>query len=469
MSLKYIKAGLVALFIFCLLLSTASSPPIPIEQAMSMRASIRNYTGADISQQHLLDALKAAYGYWGDHRSIPLVSSNYCLSIFVVNSTGSYLYNPGTNTVSVYNLSVDKDQISPKITQGYASSASVVLIIVWNQTKQSNVYFASLEAGFLVQNVYLAVLPFGLGTVCVTTIDSSGLVTDLNLSPEMTPLLAMPIGEPPTEYPSATPDYTRMNGNLPPVQYSTMSFEDALGSLLYAVDWSNQSLSTQELSQLLWASYGYSSTDHRTVPAAVGVYTLKIYFSNSTGIYNYIPESHSITTVASGDKRIDIASAGGGTWAANAPVIFIMVYDSTMGNDGGLVSHEWVEVNTGTAIQNMLLEAAAWNLSGNVLSQGLQDWDGAGAESLRTILGLSSSFIPLYVVPIGHDGVVPEFSTFLILLLIAVVTIVAIVFVKVYDRRKPDALLSCWYASKKLQIQLRYLKRRINKVPAYSR
>jgi hypothetical protein len=63
--------------------------------------------------------------------------------------------------------------------------------------------------------------------------------------------------------------------------------------------------------------------------------------------------------------------------------------------------HEFIEVDAGAVIQQLLLEASAWNLSANIVTDGLEDWNGAGAEELRSILNLPTSLIPLYIVPIG--------------------------------------------------------------------
>ena len=129
-----------------------------------------------------------------------------------------------------------------------------------------------------------------------------------------------------------------------------------------------------------------------------GRYPLVIYVSNATGVYQYLPESHSITKILDDDKRLDIANTfSGQAWAADAPTIFLISYDSAYnsGNtgDGGFLSHRFMEVNTGCVIQQLFLEASAWNLKANIISEGLEEWNGAGAQELRNVLGLSASII----------------------------------------------------------------------------
>lgn len=415
--------SLTALFILYFILPISSTASSPLEQTVSRRQSTRNYINENISSHQLLTVLQNAYGLSNSHRNIPRIGHNYSLIIYPVNATASYRYTPETNTIILHDTNINKETIRPHHS-GWPSDASVVLVIVWNKTKMSNQYFASAEAGCLVQNVYLAAAFLDLGICCVGSIDSEGLRNDLQLPEDLIPLLVMPLGYPTNPYPAASPNYDFMVGNLPPVQYSELSFEDAVRNMLFSRAWSAENLSLQELSQLLWAAYGYTNvthktTYHRTTPSAYGIYPLLIFVSNATGVYQYLPENHSVVEILHGDKRLDIANACSGQgWAANAPVIFLIVYNSSYNNgntgDGGALPHEFMEVNAGAVIQQLFLEASAWNLSANVISEGLEVWNGTGAEELRSILGMSPQLIPLYLVPVGAqaiDNTSPTIST----------------------------------------------------------
>lgn len=384
---------------------------------------MRSYINENISNQQLLEVLWLSYGYSNDHRNIPKIGDDYSLIIYAVNATGSYQYVPENNSLVIHDLMVNKETIRSN-DQNWPSDASVVLVVVWNQTRMSNGYFASAEAGCLVQNVYLAAASLNLGTCCVGNIDSPGLRDNLKLFTNLTPLLVMPLGFPTDPYPPASPNYNLMVGNLPDVQFSMLSFEDTLRNMQFTQNWSTENLSSQEISQLLWAAYGYTNvtsgtTYHRTTPSAYGIYPLVIFLSNATGVYQYLPENHSIAKILSGDKRFEIADAcASQTWAAKAPAIFLILYNSLYngGNtgDGGILTHEFIEVNAGSVIQQLFLEAAAWNLSANIVSNGLEDWNGTGATILRNILDVSSSNIPLYVVPVGTqvpDTIPPTIGT----------------------------------------------------------
>ena len=393
----------------CLLLTFSSVSAISFEEIVSQRQSVRSYTTEDITSEQLMSVLSAAYGRIGSDRVVPKIGSDYSLAIYVVNSTASYLYDPEGNALSLYNSSVNKETIRPNVF--WVSDASAVLVIVWNLARMSNQYFAALEAGCLTQNIHLGAIAQNLGTCCVGGAAFLGLSIDLNFDWDtLRPILVMPLGFPLSAYPNATPAYEDMTGNLPLVQLNSRSLTDVLNNIKYAQSWSEQSLSTQDISQLLWAAYGYSSTGHRTTPSAEGIYPLVVYVSYSTGVYQYIAEDHSVMQVQSGDKRSEIAAAcGNQLWAASAPAIFLVAVDSSFngGNigDGGVLDHEWINVDAGCVAQQILLEASAANLAANLIANGLETWNGEGAQLLRSSLNLSPEIIALCTVAVGYPVV----------------------------------------------------------------
>ncbi|MGD0451418.1 MAG: nitroreductase family protein [Candidatus Bathyarchaeia archaeon] len=399
--------GWVVFCLVCLLIGVGTVGASSFEVTVSQRYSDRSFTSDAVSGQQLLSVLQDGYGSFGSGRVVPQVGSDYSLVIFAVNASGCYRYDPGANSVSMFSAVANLAKISPDFDQSWPSTANVVLVLVWDQTKVSSPYVASLEAGCVAQNVYLAVIGQGLGTTFVGSIDSSGLQSDLGLESSMVPIAVMPMGFPISPYPSATPDYVRMTGNLPQVQTSPESFVDALSGMSFVQSWTGAGLSQQELSQLLWAAYGYSSTGHRTTPSANDIYPLVVYISNSTGTYRYVSESHMLSLVQAGDQRNTIASAcNNQAWVASAPSVLLVTVDSSYNGgstgDGGVLDHEWVEVDAGCVVQQILLESSVVNLSGNAVTNGLVPWNGNGAQTLRNALGFASSIITLCVVPVGH-------------------------------------------------------------------
>jgi hypothetical protein len=365
---------------------------------------MRSPTSTVTPRQQLLDVLRIAYGYTDTRRNTPQIGSDYGIVIYTLNQTGSYRYNPETNSLVVHDLTANKQ--TNGIISTWVKDASDILVIVWNETAMNNSYFAAAEAGCIAQNVYLAAASLDLGTCVVGQINSETLRNHLNLASTMRPMYVMPVGDSTSAYTPATPKYSIMNGNLPQVQNSILTFEDSVENIAFTQEWSEEPLYLQMLSQLLWAAYGYSSTDHRTVPSAMDIYPLVIYVSNATGIYQYSPETHSVTQIVSGDERYNIANAlSGQTWAADAPAMFIIGCDTSYngGNigDGGVLDHMFIKTDAGCVVQQLFLESAAWNLEAGIVSDAAEAWNGADAQAVRGIMGVASSVIPLYVVSVG--------------------------------------------------------------------
>jgi SagB-type dehydrogenase family enzyme len=425
-----------------------SASGLSLEETMSRRMSSRSFTSQDVPNQQLLDVLWAAYGSVGNLRTVPEIGSGYPLIILSVNSTGSYKYDPENNVLSVNDLTIKKETISNDfLSNTWVNDASAILIVMWDHSVSNNQYFASAQAGCLVQNVYLAAASLNLGTCCVDTINFEALQTHLKLSGSMTPLLIMPLSYPSSSYPQASPNYAVMTGNLPQVQYGALSFEEALRNIPTAQESTVDSLTSQQLSQLLWASYGYTSvmfdsSYHRTTPSAYGIYPLVVFVSNATGVYRYEPEAHSVSEILQTDQRSAIADAlSGQQWAASASTLLLVTYDSSFNNgdtgDGGNLDHLNIEVDTGTVVQQIVLEASALNLRSDVLYQGLESWNGAQAAVIRNIIGASSSIVPLYVVSVGvaNHAAIPEIWVvpFLFLMIIALAVVVS---VRIWRNRK---------------------------------
>ena len=201
-------------FLICLSMITTQAFARPIEQEVSRRQSMRSYTSEDVSKEQLLQALWAAYGKTNGRGNVPRIGTAYALVIFTVNETGSYKYVPESNSLVVHDLTVNKYSIDPYDTD-FPTTAQEVLIIVWDETKLSNHYFACAEAGCIAQNVHLAASSQDLGTCVVGSINSGGIRSALKLPSTQTPLLVMPLSHPTSAYVAATPKFSIMTGNLP--------------------------------------------------------------------------------------------------------------------------------------------------------------------------------------------------------------------------------------------------------------
>lgn len=166
-------------------------------------------------------------------------------------------------------------------------------------------------------------------------------------------------------------------------------------------------LSLNQLSQLLWATYGM--TDHRrgkrTVPSAGALYPLDCYLAVGDegvkgvegGVYYYLPSSHALEALVSGDKRKEIARASlGQMWMAEAPVMVIITaeYRRITGRyrERGV---RYAHMEVGHAGENLFLQCCALGLGAGIV--GAFDDD-----AVADVVGLPSRHEPLLIVPVGY-------------------------------------------------------------------
>jgi len=139
-------------------------------------------------------------------------------------------------------------------------------------------------------------------------------------------------------------------------------------------DFSQQKLSDQQLSDLLWAGFGINRTEsgRRTAPSAVNWQETDIYVSLESGVYLYDAKKNELTAVISGDHRKDM---GKQNFTGDAAVMLVFVADySKM----GLVTPKenkdfYSAVDVGYISQNVYLFCSSENMSTVVL--GMIDRD----------------------------------------------------------------------------------------------
>jgi nitroreductase len=104
-----------------------------------------------------------------------------------------------------------------------------------------------------------------------------------------------------------------------PIYKSNISVEEALSKRRSIRTYSDENLTIEEVSQLLWAAHGITSPrGGRTAPSADALYPLELYLivgdvdGFDKGVYKYRPEEHELEKVVDGDKRGELAEAAVG-------------------------------------------------------------------------------------------------------------------------------------------------------------
>ena len=188
-----------------------------------------------------------------------------------------------------------------------------------------------------------------------------------------------------------------------PILDSKTSIEAALQERRSIRDYTPESLSISEISQLLWAAQGITRPGgFRTAPSAGALYPLEVYLVSgqvndlAAGVYRYLPEEHSLDLVLTGDIRKDLSAAALGQDAIrNAPAVIVIagVFERTTvkyGNRG----IQYVHMEVGSAAENVYLQAESLGL-GTVFIGAFQD------DQVSQLLNLDRQEQPLCIMPVG--------------------------------------------------------------------
>ncbi len=190
-----------------------------------------------------------------------------------------------------------------------------------------------------------------------------------------------------------------------PRESGKYSLEEVLIKRRSIRSFTEQALTLEELSQLLFAAQGITEERHgfRTAPSAGALYPLEIYAvvgkveGLSEGVYRYLPEEHELEKVLTEDRREGLfRSALYQAAIKEAPVVFVIcaVYGRTTRKYGER-GVRYVHMEAGHVGQNIYLQAEALNL-GTVAIGAFHD------EAVAQVLSLPQNVVPLYIFPVGR-------------------------------------------------------------------
>lgn len=127
---------------------------------------------------------------------------------------------------------------------------------------------------------------------------------------------------------------------------------------------SEEKLSPQTLSNLLWAAWGVNraANNGRTAPSAMNAQEVSLYVFLEQGVYLFDEKSHSLKPVVAGDHR---AKVGTQTGVATVPVNLVYVADLDRYGAGLPAESKtaWSNAHAGFIGQNVYLFAAAEGLA----------------------------------------------------------------------------------------------------------
>jgi hypothetical protein len=337
-----------------------------VELCLNSRYSYHNPTGT-ASEQQLSNVLWAA-------GKVPVTGA--FRKIYVATPGGTYLYDPGTNSLSRYSNDVaDRGAFVMSFEReldfdaGLSYMPAILASVSLWGSNESSVSSCPMRSK----------LYFGVQ-------DVRGLTSELVAH-------------------SSVPENDE--GWLPDPKTTG---DDALGTVLanlkYTSNFNQTDLTRQQISQILWAGYGCTAHDSSngraglTVPSAMASYYLTgtIYLVNENGVYRYhnrnpdtdlTTRDHRLERINSGDVRGSLQSAVSGL--SQAPCYMVLCLGSVA------ALQEFAQLEAGFVAGNILMQATAIDLGCHFktkLTSGEQ-------QAIQNATGIPSSHIPQAVISLG--------------------------------------------------------------------
>jgi len=187
---------------------------VSLEEAITRRRSVRDFSSASLSQEQLSQILWSAQGITDTrsrYRAVPSAGATYPLEILVAcgqNSVdgigeGVYHYNPGDHSLTLHHKGDIRFELArTALNQEYIYEAPLDIIICALYERTSRGYgsrgerYVHIEVGQAGQNIYLQATALGLATVAIGAFHDEQVREVLRLDKQYRPLYIMPVGKP---------------------------------------------------------------------------------------------------------------------------------------------------------------------------------------------------------------------------------------------------------------------------------
>lgn len=167
-----------------------------LTKALQDRKSTRSFTDRSVSDQTLSDLLWAANGVnrTDGKRTAPSAMNRQDVNIYVGKADGTYRYDAQANKL----VRIGSGDLR-KAAAGrnkFIETAPIVLVIASDTSlTRGNTALSALDAGAVMQNVYLFCAANGMSTVCCYAGDNTeDMQKFLGIKQEIMPLVYMPVG-----------------------------------------------------------------------------------------------------------------------------------------------------------------------------------------------------------------------------------------------------------------------------------
>lgn len=167
-----------------------------LSKALQDRKSVRKFSDKTLTDQQLADLLWAACGVNrpDGHLTVPSARNKQDITVYVGKADGTYRYDAkGNKLVKIGNGDLRGEAAKRN---AFIKTAPVVIVIASDTSLQGgNMAICGIDAGAVMQNVYLHCAANGLATVCCYAGDDvTAMQKFLGIKDELKPLICMPVG-----------------------------------------------------------------------------------------------------------------------------------------------------------------------------------------------------------------------------------------------------------------------------------
>jgi len=205
-----------------------------------------------------------------------------------------------------------------------------------------------------------------------------------------------------------------------PVYNNGLTVEKALEQRRSIRRYTNDSLTLEQITQILWAAQGITERRDRpagwpenwqwfgglrTAPSAGALYPIELYLAAGnvqgleSGVYKYNPDSHKILRTQSADIREELSRAAGGQdQVRTAPAVITIgaVHKRTAVKYRDRATR-YVHIEVGHVGQNIYLQAESLELA-TVMVGAFSD------DRVHNVLQMTTEESPLGIMPIGYPA-----------------------------------------------------------------
>ena len=185
---------------------------ISLEEAISRRRSVRDFSPQPISQSQLSQILWAAQGITDTsrrYRAVPSAGATYPLEILVACGrngieeigAGIYHYNVADHSLSLHrqgDVRLDLAKAALDEAMIYQAPVDIIICALYQRTTRHygsrGERYVHMEAGHAGQNIYLEATALGLATVAIGAFHDEPVREVLRLDKQYKPLYIMPVG-----------------------------------------------------------------------------------------------------------------------------------------------------------------------------------------------------------------------------------------------------------------------------------